>query len=109
MTEIMVSVLIFALSIAGLLAAISSLNRPAVESFEEIQATYIGKQFFEQLRQGVDARTWDQPDSLLAPTGQPEQQNITIDGVRFTTSYNVVAATPEEGGGRWVTMRITWQ
>jgi len=105
MVEIMVSILIFSLSIAGLLSAISSLNRPAVESFEEVQATYIGKQILEQLKHGIDAATWNEEDATLAITTVPITASIPHQGINFDTSYTIEADT---FGGRWVTLTINW-
>lgn len=106
MVEIVVSILIFALSIAGLLSAISSLNRPAVESFEEVQAAYIGKQLFEEFKQGIDASTWNQPNSILNPTAAPVQTQITRQGIVFTTSYTITDDVTV--GGRWMDLTIRW-
>jgi type II secretory pathway pseudopilin PulG len=106
MVEIVVSILIFALSIAGLLSAISSLNRPAIESFEEVQAAYIGKQLFEELKQGIDASTWDLSNSILRPTASPITKTINRQGIDFTTSYTITNAI--DIGGRWVDLTISW-
>jgi len=104
MVEIVVAAMVFALSIAGLLAAVSSLNRPAVESFEEVQAAYVAKQVLEDLKLHIDARTWNEETSKLKP-GETFTETITRHGIDFTASWIV---TEDAAGGRWVDVTVSW-
>jgi hypothetical protein len=101
--------MIFALAIAGLLSAISSLNAPAIESFDEVQAAYVGKQVMEDLRLSIDADTWDNGDSPLVPTGPGAfhtWKTFTLQGLTFNAFYNVV--DDATSGGRWVDLTVEW-
>ena len=114
MVEIVVATLVFALAIAGLLATIQSLNRPAVESFEEVQAAYVARQILEDLRLSIDAETWDNTNSPLKPTTNPVTATVQPEtgGIIYNTSYTVEEATAEDGItpiGRWVDIKVTWQ
>jgi len=105
LVEVVVAVLVFSLSIAGLLSVLANLNRPAAESFEEVQAIYAGKEFLENLRQAVDASTWDDSGSALAPAVHTTSAS-SPSGMAFNAVYNV---TSDTSGGRWVDLNINWE
>ncbi|MEW5894138.1 MAG: prepilin-type N-terminal cleavage/methylation domain-containing protein [Candidatus Omnitrophota bacterium] len=105
--EIIISSLILAISITGLLSAIQSLNRPAAESFEEIQAAYLGQRLIENLKLSIDAKLWDEQNSLLKAGGSFQGPVTTRDGITYNTFYTV---TDDPGqGGRWVNVTIEWE
>lgn len=108
LVEIIVAALVFALAATGLFAVISSLNRPSVESFEEVRAVYIAKGIFEQLKSMIDAELWDETDSsvyYLVPGETYELEETVRDGIAYTANYTV---TQDSSGGRWVDLTVWW-
>ena len=106
--EVVVSTLVFSLAMAGLFSTISSLNRPGVESFEDVQAAYIGKEIIGNLRHFINAEIWDELDPGLYNLVENQSYDlspVTRDGITYTSNYTV---TPAANGGRWVDLTISW-
>lgn len=109
MVEVVVATMVFTLTIAGLMAAISSLNRPAVESFEEVQATYIAKGLAEKLKQDINAELWDETNPTIYGLVQGSTyiiSTVTHNNINYGGTYTVT--NDPSGGGRWVNITITW-
>jgi len=107
LVEVIVAAVIFLLSAAGLLATISAMSQPAAQSSREMTATLIGKQVLEELRQDVDAVTWDTVGANLEPAVAHVRPAVLVDGVTYTPTYTV---TPDPQGtrGRVVNVTVTW-
>lgn len=104
LTELVVSAMIFSLSVAGLLATVSSLNRPSADSFEDVQAAYLGQEVLEDLKKEIDASVWDETTSNLA-IGEHEFGPFTRQGISYNVIYTVNA---DASGGRWVDLTVQW-
>lgn len=129
MVEIIVSALIFSIAVAGMFATISSLQKPAEESREDISAAYVGKQILEDLRKEIDAETWDtladtgaldvDPGGAGTCPGAPGMDHnlsdlpgyaidtVTIDSITYTPTYRV-DCDPGGTAGKKVTLDIAW-
>jgi len=106
--EIVVATLIFSLAITGLFSAITSLNRPGTESFEEVQAAYAAKGVLEELRSAIDAQVWEESDPSSYDLVEGETytlSTIEYEGVPYSINY---AVTGDPSGGRWVDLTISW-
>ena len=110
-TEVIIAALIFSLVVAGSIAAVSALKKPAYASKEDITAAYLAKQILEELRSDVNAEEWN--SGGLNPNGGPGGDGIynnltavTIDGITYTPSYQVEDDTLT--GARKVTLTVNW-
>lgn len=101
--EITVATLIFVIAVAGLYSTISSMNRPSVESFEQVQAVYTAKETLENLKYDIDAEFWDDPDTSICKLVPGETYPITYGA--YSGNYTVIA---DANGGRWVDLTISW-
>jgi len=100
-TEVMVTAVIFVLATAGILTTLSALRPHAMESTDAIDATYFGRGILDDLRDEVDATTWNNPGSRLAPG-----THSWVEG-GYTVNYTVTdLAAP--ANVRHVVMNITW-
>ena len=103
--EVVISVILFGLAMAGVFTSISQLRQPAVESTEEVTAAFLGKRVLDDLRTQVTAETWNGTTSLLYP-GNTYTNSFSINGKTYTTTYYVENDTSTSA--RKVTMNITW-
>lgn len=73
--EVIVSSIIFIIAAFGIFSSISMIRPHGAESSKKLEAAYIGREVIDDIRGQVDARTWDQPSSLLA-TGVNRAETI---------------------------------
>lgn len=102
--EVVVAALIFAITVAGAMGAVSSLRAPAAASKEDITAAFIGKQVLEDLRSAVDAETWASGD---LSNGVHTLANMTVGGVTYTPTYTV-SDDPSGTQAKKVDLTVTW-
>lgn len=122
--EVIISAMIFTIAVAGVLATVSSLSKPAADTADEVTAAFMGKRILDQLRREVDASStagWDTSSSPLNPNGGDGNGSydasdsvtstllapVTIDGITYTPTYTV-EPDPDGTNGRKVTLTITW-
>ena len=101
-TEIIVTSIIFVLATAGILSTLSMLRPEGGASTQKIEAAYLGKGIMDDLRKDVDAATWNDLTSRLAPGAHNLGQ---ING--YTVSYTVTQL-PAPANVRRLDMNISW-
>ncbi len=105
LVEVVVASVVFAVSAAGVIAMMSSLNKPSEESSDAITASMVGKQILEKLRKDVDMVTWDDPGGALT-VGDHTMADVVIDGKTYTPTYTVVEDAST--GARRVDLHVDW-
>jgi len=105
LVEVVVASVVFAISAAGTIAMISSLNKPAHETSDAVTASLVGKQILEEFRKEVDMATWDEVDGKLA-VGDHTLADIVIDGQTYTPTYTVVEDASTRA--RRVDLHVDW-
>ena len=80
LAEVLVTAVIFTIAAFGIFATISMLRPQSMDSKQRLDAAYIGKSVIEELRASVDASSWDNENSLLAPgvVRSEEQGDYTV-------------------------------
>ena len=101
-TEIIVTSVIFVLAAAGIMSTLAMLRPQGGGSRQKIVAAYLGKGILDDLRQDVDAATWNNPNSRLAPGTHNLGQ---ING--YTVSYTITQLPAPENGRR-LDMTVSW-
>lgn len=119
LVEILVSTLILALVVSGIMASFISSQRFISRSQRRLQATYFARQMFEQLREGVNAQDWANPLGTRLEVQPGVWRPCGIDlgtwddlGSPFAgTCDYMVEQAPLQGpqGYRQVQVRIRWQ
>lgn len=66
MVEVIVTAIIFTLAATGIFTTISMLRPHSGESVRRLEAAYVGKGVIDELREFVDASTWDDANGNLA-------------------------------------------
>ena len=117
LVEVMVASLIFALSIAGIMATVSALNRPATQTSREVIAAMLGEQLLEKFRKEVNASNWDGLNqqwvngSPLTPGTHPSQTIPGPDGKNYTVTWTVNMVQNQAGTGdqmAQVSLTVNW-
>ena len=75
LVEVIVTAVIFSLAAFGVFTTISMLRPHGADSLRKLEAAYVAKGVIDELRAYVDARMWDNEDSLLSTNGY---HNTTI-------------------------------
>lgn len=65
LVEAMVAGVIASIAVAGVVASVSSLRKPAVLNDKNLQAAYCGQEFLQDMRVQVDSRTWNTVQNAL--------------------------------------------
>lgn len=110
LVEILVSSVIFALVIVGLLSVFSSGNKHLVHTRERMTSSELGKYFIDPLQMDVRKDTWDSNDLNVAAgvTLAPQK----INNRDFTATYTVDDSTTDANLAdtdlRRVTTTVTW-
>ncbi|MCK5580381.1 MAG: hypothetical protein KAJ18_03820 [Candidatus Omnitrophica bacterium] len=108
MTEVVVAAIVFTLASSGIIATVTSLNKPAAESTEYVTAAFLGKKILEGLRKEVDGETWNEGALVPCDSSNPyTMQEIIIDDVYYTPIY-IVEADPNGTSARKVTLNMLW-
>ncbi|MBF0503742.1 MAG: type II secretion system protein [Candidatus Omnitrophica bacterium] len=104
--EILLSAIIFVISVAGIFATLNAVRQPVVQKQRSLTAAILGQQLLESLRTQVDASqltsgTWPLALGLhntaaTFPPGIPVSQ--IIQGVTYTFSYTVTCADGSANG-----------
>lgn len=101
-TEVIVTSIIFVLAAAGIMSTLAMLRPQGGGSTQKIEAAYLGKGIMDDLRKDVDAATWNDANSRLAPGPHNLGQ---ING--FTVSYTVTQL-PSPSNVRRLDMTVSW-
>lgn len=107
--ELLISAMILALIVAGLVSIFVTGKRYAVHSTSRIQAAELGKYFADPLQIQVRQDTWTAVGNCLG-TGNCPAQTWTIGAIGYRADFtwtNVVSGIPGNTL-RKVTTRITW-
>jgi prepilin-type N-terminal cleavage/methylation domain-containing protein len=107
LVEVVISTVIFTIVAAGLYASVSTLRKPAMDTTKKINASFVGKQILEELRNDVSADTWNNGGPLV-PSGTPYVlPDVTVGGITYHPQY-IVENDPDGSPARKVTLTITW-
>jgi type II secretory pathway pseudopilin PulG len=100
MVEVIVTTVVFIIAAAGILTTVSMLKPSTALSTKRVEAAYIARGIMDQLRKEVDAATWGNAASPLAPG----TYNFPSGG------YNITYIISEEPSSnlRRLTMNIVW-
>jgi type II secretory pathway pseudopilin PulG len=99
--EIIITAVIFILAAVGIMTTISAIRPQGGDSSRKLEALYAGKNVIEELRDYIDANTWDDAASNLA-TGVTRTRTVGD----FTVNYIL---TDEPGLNiRKLTMNVTY-
>ena len=104
LVEVIVTAIIFTIAAAGILTTISALRPHSSESVRRLEAAYIGKSIIDELREAVDAETWNEAGSDLA-TG------VVTDSTSFppyTVTYRIEEVPGTSGTLRQLFMNVTY-
>ena len=100
--EVIIAALIFTISAAGLLTAISMTRRPAQTSTAKVQAMFRLKQTLDSLAGQVSAATWSDPASNLYPGVYTFSEGM------YNITYAITYATADPNGPRKITADISF-
>jgi len=127
--EILISTLIFALVMAGLVNLFIAAKRLTLHVRSRIQATELGKLFLDPLQMAVRQDTWNQAGNSLnpgvtycdSPTHPAAQQNPScpppadrmLDNIEYSAQYTISDIQPDPIGHpqsilRKVVTTVTW-
>lgn len=103
LVEIIVSAVIFTLTVAGVFSAIRSLAKhPVSQSAKDVMAVQYGQRFLDSLRMEVISNNWVTPSGKLAPVTNAPMDVYATEFPGFTGFYNVI----DQNGARSVTLNI---
>ena len=88
--EVIISAIIFTITAAGLLTAISMTRRPAQDSSAKVQAMFHLKELLDSLSSQVSANTWNVASSNLYPG------NYTFSEGVYNITYEVTLENPSD-------------
>ena len=101
--EVIIAAIIFTITAAGLLTAISMTRRPAQESTAKVQAMFRLKQLMDSLASQVSANTWNWVSSNLAIGNYTYSEGV------YNIIYEVTAENPSDPNSpRRVTANISY-
>lgn len=101
--EVIISAIIFTITAAGLLTAISMTRRPAQESTAKVQAIFHLKELMDSLASQVSANTWNLASSNLAVGTYDYTSGV------YNITYEVSLADPSDPNGpRIITANISY-
>lgn len=100
MIEILITSVVFATAVAGILAATSSVKPQSTQAMRKLQAAQIGKSMIDQLRSSIDAQTWNQSSGNLYPNTYNTTKGI------YNITYTITDVP--DMGLRKLTMNISY-
>lgn len=104
MVEVIVTAIIFTIAAAGILTTVSMLKPHSAQSVRRLEAAYVGKSIIDELREQVDADTWNSAGVSDLETGVLFSDTIGI--------YNVIwwleDVPGSNGGVRQLFMNVTY-
>lgn len=107
LVEIIVSVIILALVILGMLSVFVGGTKHTVHSRERLVSAEVGKLFIDQMQGNVRQDTWDSAANPLTITAAPQPLGTQVLNNRsFTGTYMTSAVTGSEV--RRVTVTVDW-
>jgi len=101
--EIIVSLLILSLVIAGTMSAFTASRRYIKRAQHRLQATNIARGILEDLYREVRQDTWD---TGRLRNGYSETNTVTIDNITYTSNLTVSDVSGHQY--RQVTVNVTW-
>ena len=107
--EVIVTSVIFIIAAFGIMSTLATSQPQSTNSAKRLKAAFIGRQFLDELRTKVDARTWDQGNNdLSVGTHGP----ITVDGydgaIRWTINQQIVDGKSDYNNGRYIQLYIDY-
>ena len=101
-TEVAITSIIFSIAALSIVASFANLAPQREDATAKLHALYAGRAVLQELRNSVDAGTWNSAASDLAPGNHTKSFN------GYTVNYRVtpVAGFPDGFGPRKVTMTV---
>jgi len=96
--EVLIGAVIIAISLGGLLAVFVGSRKYIRQSQKRLSAFNVGRQVLDDLRGSVAASNWDAGTAPLAPGTYPDYKTVTLEGIKYTVSYEVSNVAPSGSG-----------
>lgn len=97
--EAVIAAVVFVIAVTGVLATISNIKKPSARTDRSLEAAYVGQKVLEDLRNEVDAGTWDTGPLSVGPT-RPCPNGIV--NCTYSVDEDPVSRA------RAVTVNVTW-
>ncbi|MDO8801774.1 hypothetical protein [Phenylobacterium sp.] len=98
--EAVIAAVVFVIAVTGVLATISNIKKPSARTDRSLTAAYVGQKVLEDMRNEVDAGTWDTGPLKTGPNPRPCPNGVA--NCTYSVDEDPVSRA------RAVTVNVTW-
>jgi type II secretory pathway pseudopilin PulG len=98
--EAVIAAMVFIIAVTGVLATIGNIKKPSVRTDRSLTAAYVGQKVLEDMRNEVDAGTWDTGPLKVGPNPRPCPNAVA--NCTYSVDEDPVSHARE------VTVNVTW-
>ncbi len=98
--EAVIAAIVFVVAVTGVLATIGNIKKPSVRTDRSLTAAYVGQKVLEDMRNEVDAETWDTGPLSVGPN--PRSCPNGVVNCTYSVDEDPVSHARE------VTVNVTW-